>query len=240
MYTQEQIQTVKQAMSQASSIAVLTGAGVSAESGVPTFRGKDGYWNGLRPEDLSSPEGFYSNPTMVWEWYNLRRRVLAETQPNAGHLALAQMAKAYPQFTLITQNVDRLHQAGGSENVLELHGNIWDVVCKKCNITHNKYKVEMPSEPRCEKCGYWTRPAVVWFGESLPEGAMETAAARAHSCDVFLVVGTSAVVYPAAGLIEVAKGGGAFVVEINIDRTPATGLCDVSLVGPSAEILPLL
>jgi NAD-dependent deacetylase len=224
----------------AASVAVLTGAGISAESGVPTFRGADGLWKGASPQELASPEGFARDPHKVWEWYNLRRNALRLVKPNAGHFALAELERRVEEFGLITQNVDRLHQAAGSRNVVELHGNIWEVRCTECTRVYDRLGIELPPEPRCEKCGAWLRPGVVWFGELLPAGAFAQAEQWAERSDVFLVIGTSAVVWPAAGLVSLAKDAGAKIIEINIEDTPATELANVALRGPSGEILPRL
>jgi len=221
-------------------IAVLTGAGVSAESGVPTFRGSDGIWKGLSPRELASLGGFARDPHRVWEWYNLRRNTLRNVQPNPGHLALAELERRVPGFGLITQNVDRLHQAAGSRNVVELHGNIWDVRCTECEAVFDRAGVDLPPEPRCESCGAWLRPGVVWFGEMLPPRALAMAENWAERCDVFLVLGTSAVVMPAAGLVSLALEAGAKVIEINIEATPATALADITLRGKTGEVLPQL
>jgi NAD-dependent deacetylase len=221
-------------------IAVLTGAGVSAESGVPTFRGAEGLWKGSSPSELASMEGFARNPQKVWEWYNLRRNTLRTVQPNPGHFALAELERRVPGFGLITQNVDRLHQAAGSRNVVELHGNIWDVRCTECEAVFDRTGVELPPEPRCENCGAWLRPGVVWFGELLPPRAFALAESWAERCDVFLVLGTSAVVMPAAGLVSLSREAGAKVIEINLEATPATALADIMLRGKTGEVLPQL
>jgi NAD-dependent deacetylase len=225
-------------LADAGTVTVLTGAGVSAESGVPTFRGQDGLWKGASPQELASPQGFARDPHKVWEWYNLRRKVLATVQPNAGHLALVELEQHVPTFGLITQNVDRLHQAAGSRQVCELHGNIWEVRCTGCGETFDRTRVELPAEPRCERCGEWLRPGVVWFGEMLPHAALVQAQRWAERAEVFLVIGTSAAVMPAAGLIGDAQHAGAKIIEINVEDTPATELADVVLRGPSGAILP--
>jgi NAD-dependent deacetylase len=227
-------------ISRANSVTVLTGAGVSAESGVPTFRDANGLWKGASPTELASPEGFARDPRKVWEWYNLRRRALLQVRPNAGHMALADLERRLPEFGLITQNVDRLHQAAGSKLLLELHGNIWDVQCSACGQTFDRTGLELPAEPHCPDCSAWLRPGVVWFGEQLPAGVFEEAERWTSRCDVFLVVGTSAVVWPAAGLIDLASQCGAKVIELNPAETAATSLADVSLRGKSAELLPRL
>jgi NAD-dependent protein deacetylase/lipoamidase len=228
----------RQLLADATSVTVLTGAGVSAESGVPTFRGADGLWKGASPIELASPEGFARDPHRVWEWYNLRRRGLMSVQPNPGHWALARFERRVPQFGLITQNVDRLHHLAGSKALVELHGNIWEVRCTACQVVFDRTGVELPSEPRCERCHAWLRPGVVWFGEILPPAALRTAESWSERCGVFLIVGTSAVVWPAAGLVSVAKDAGATVIEINLEETPATDLADIALRGKAGEILP--
>jgi NAD-dependent deacetylase len=231
---------VRQWLEQSHSIAVLTGAGVSAESGVPTFRGANGLWNRQRVENLATPEAFARDPRLVWEWYNWRRSVLAEVKPNPGHYALAELEKRSPSFTLITQNVDGLHESAGSRNVLRLHGSIWMVRCLDCHRETMDNRVPLPEiPPRCA-CGGLLRPGVVWFGEPLPHQVWQEAEAAARSADLFLVIGTSAVVYPAAGLAQIAKSAGARVVEINIEETPLTGAIDKFLRGPSGELLPQL
>lgn len=218
-----------------SRIAVLTGAGVSAESGIPTFRGNGGYWKQRRFEDLATPEAFARDPRFVWTWYEERRRVIAAARPNAGHEALVEMEKRAASFTLITQNVDGLHELAGSKNIIRLHGSIWAVRCMRCGaerIDRSEFD-ELP--PRCE-CGGMLRPGVVWFGESLPEGAMERATAAIRAADLLIVAGTSAQVYPAAGLIPLATT----VIEINPEATAFSGSVTYSIRGSSAEILPQL
>jgi NAD-dependent deacetylase len=231
---------VRQWLEQAHSVAVLTGAGVSAESGVPTFRGAGGLWRQNRAENLATPEAFARDPKLVWEWYNWRRSVLAEVKPNPGHFALAEIEKRSRKFTLITQNVDGLHELAGSRNVLRLHGSIWNVRCLACGRETTDRRVPLPEiPPKCE-CGGMMRPGVVWFGEALPTDVWQTAEGAARAADLFLVIGTSAVVYPAASLAQVAKSSGARVVEINIAETPLTDTIDEFLQGPSGELLPQL
>jgi len=208
-------------------IGVLTGAGISAESGIPTFRGKDGLWKRFKPEELATPEAFFKNPNLVWEWYDYRRRLIAEAQPNEGHKILARMEREFPRFSLITQNVDGLHQRAGSERVIELHGNIWKVRCLSCGREDYDYRVPLPEvPPRCEACGGLLRPGVVWFGEPLPQEALEEAFRVARESDLFIVVGTSGVVYPAAQLPFVAKEYGAAVIEVNPEETPISRIAD--------------
>jgi NAD-dependent deacetylase len=224
----------------AQSISVLTGAGVSAESGIPTFRGAGGFWAGGRAEDLATSEGFARDPQKVWAFYNWRRGQLAQCRPNPGHFALARLEARTDDFTLITQNVDGLHQAAGSRNVLEVHGNLWCVRCVSCGRERAAVAETLPEEPRCEWCGDWLRPGVVWFGELLPERTFADAAAAAARCEILLVVGTSAVVYPAAGLIAHAKQCGGKVIEVNVEVTEASSFVDLSLIGPSGVVLPAI
>lgn len=218
-----------------SNVAVLTGAGVSAESGIPTFRGNGGYWRRHRFEDLATPEGFARDPKFVWTWYEERRRAIAAARPNAGHEALVEMEKRVAVFTLITQNVDGLHDLAGSRNVIRLHGDIWTVRCLQCGREHVN-RTELDELPPYCACGGMLRPGVVWFGEMLPEGAMERATAAVRDADVLIVAGTSAQVYPAAGLIPMART----VIEINPEETAFSGGATYSLRGTSAEILPRL
>lgn len=219
---------------------VLTGAGVSAESGVPTFRGPEGLWRQFRPEELATPEAFARDPRLVWEWYAWRRERIAPLQPNAAHRAIAALEARVPVFLLATQNVDRLHQAAGSRRIAELHGSLWVVRCVACGREEEDRRVPLPElPPRCG-CGGLLRPGVVWFGESLPAEAVEAAFAAGQAADVVLVVGTSSVVYPAAAIAPIARQRGAFVVEVNPEATPLTRLADAALQGPAAEIVPRL
>jgi len=223
------------ALAAAGSVFVLTGAGISAESGLPTFRGAGGYWESHRAEDLASPEGFERDPALVWRWYNMRIRAYANAKPNAGHLALAQLETLVPAFALATQNVDSLHAAAGSKNVLELHGHLREARCTRCGAT-----VALSSglpENRIEHgCGGRFRPQVVWFGEALPADVWERAAGAAQAADVILVVGTSANVYPAAALAM--QNERAFVAEINPDRTGLSARCDAVVRESAAAALP--
>ena len=231
---------VREWLKQARSVAVLTGAGVSAESGVPTFRGNNGLWKQRRAEDLATPAAFARDPKLVWEWYDWRRSVLAQAKPNPGHHALAELERRVPNFTLITQNVDGLHELAGSRSVLRLHGSMWILRCLACDRERDDKRVPLPEiPPRCE-CGGVLRPGVVWFGETLPRNAWRDAEAAARSADLFLVIGTSAVVYPAAGLAQIAKSSGARVGEINIAETVLSERIDSFLQGPSGELLPQL
>jgi NAD-dependent deacetylase len=224
----------------AGEVLALTGAGVSAESGVPTFRGPGGLWREYRFEDLATPEAFERDPTLVWEWYAWRREVIAGLAPNAAHVALASMEKRLAGFLLATQNVDGLHAAAGSRRVLELHGSIWRVRCAECGHAALDRRVPFPElPPRCA-CGTILRPDVTWFGEMLPQAAVEGAVAAARSAEVVLVIGSSSLVYPAAGLPEIARAAGAFVIEVNTEATPLTPSADISLRGTAAELVPAL
>jgi NAD-dependent deacetylase len=221
-------------------VAALTGAGVSAESGIPTFRGLGGLWRGRDPMSLATPEAFERDPAEVWEFYNWRRDLVARAEPNPAHHALARLAGLVPRFTLITQNVDRLHQRAGSADVLELHGNLGDVRCTACKRTTDRTGEALPPLPSCDDCGALLRPAVVWFGEALPPDVWDWAESAVRGADVLLVVGTSAVVYPAAGLATLAHRLGRRVIEINPDPTPIAGDVDLCLQGPAGSILPAL
>lgn len=228
-------------LQKAESVCVLTGAGVSAESGVPTFRGDDGLWKKFRPEELANFASFIKNPDLVWEWYSYRRKLIHEVRPNAGHGALAAMQDIVPDFTLVTQNVDNLHTRAGSRNVVELHGNIMRSYCVKCGLFAGESdQGPLDGVPRCEHCGGLIRPDVVWFGELLPQGAFQTAVEAAQRCDLFLLVGTSGIVYPAASIPGVAREHGAFVVEINPERTDLSHTMNETLLGPSGAVLPVL
>jgi NAD-dependent deacetylase len=220
-------------------VAVLTGAGISAESGVPTFRGEGGLWRNYRPEQLATPVAFHSDPATVWEWYTWRRELIGACVPNRAHETLAEMEAALVNFTLITQNVDGLHQAAGSRNVLELHGNIWRTRCTGCGRVAEDHRIPLPEiPPRCSGCGELLRPDVVWFGESLPPDALEAAWAAASRCGLMLVIGTSAIVQPAASLPLVALRNGAHLVEVNPAETPLSAHAHDVLRGPAAELLP--
>ncbi|NPA32319.1 MAG: NAD-dependent deacylase [Aquificae bacterium] len=217
-------------------IVALTGAGISAESGIPTFRGKDGLWKRFKPEELATPEAFFRNPKLVWEWYDYRRQLIAKAEPNEGHRILARMEREFPNFYLITQNVDGLHQRAGSRKVIELHGNIWKVRCTECGKEDYDYRVPLPEiPPRCDACGGLLRPGVVWFGESLPPDALMKAEKLARDADVFLVVGTSGVVYPAAELPYIAKEFGATVIEVNPEQTPISRIADIRVPKKASE-----
>jgi NAD-dependent deacetylase len=221
--------------------AALTGAGVSQESGLRTFRDpQTGLWAKHKPEDLASPEAFRRDPQLVWDWYAWRREAIKGVRPNPGHYALVEMEKRVPEFTLITQNVDGLHRLAGSQKVLELHGNIQRVRCSVCGRFAEDWQETENEVPQCEVCGGLLRPDVVWFGESLPRGELESAVEAARTCEVFLSIGTSGIVQPAASLPYAAHNRGALVAEINPEPTPLTQKVDVFLQGKSGELLPAL
>jgi len=222
-------------------ITVLTGAGVSKESGLRTFRDTmDGLWAQYRPEDLATPEAFERNPELVWEFYAARRLRNGEVMPNAGHYALAEMEQQVPHFNLITQNVDGLHRKAGSSNVVELHGNITRVKCSRTCGVLTDWEESPGKAPTCPTCGAKLRPDVVWFGEMLPSDELATAVQAARTCSAFFSVGTSGLVQPAAALPFLAKQNGAVIVEINTEETPLTPSADYFFLGKSGEILPEL
>ena len=228
-----------EALRDARHVCVLTGAGVSAESGVPTFReAQDGLWAKHRPEDLATPEAFLADPVLIWRWYRWRRDLVAAVDPNPGHLAIAQLAELVPRLTLVTQNVDNLHQRAGSRNVIEFHGNIFDDRCFADGSLQQGD--DGTAVPVCPDCGGNLRPGVVWFGEAIPEHALNESCAAASDCDVFLSVGTSSMVYPAAGLADLARQNGAVVAEINPNPTPNAANFDFAIAGNSGLILPEL
>jgi len=232
---------LKRCLAEARHIVAFTGAGISAESGVPTFRGAGGIWNTMRPEELASMEGFLRNPRLVWEWYAYRKRVIAEVQPNAGHCALARMEKLVPDFSVITQNIDNLHRRAGSVRVFELHGNIERNYCITCGRRYSNEEVlQAAGVPRCAACNGNIRPDVVWFGELIPDDQWEGSVRASESASLFLSIGTSAVVYPAASLPVIAKAHGAYLVEINPEPTPLTERADEFLQGPAGSVLPEL
>ena len=222
----------------ARSIVALTGAGISAESGLATFRdAQSGWWSKFKPEELATADAFRRNPKLIWDWYAWRREQAMKAKPNAGHKALVEIEKNSPQFWLVTQNVDGLHARAENKQIVELHGNLHRFRCFENNCPSENFDLE---QGRCRSCGGNLRPDVVWFGEMLPTGALETAMNAAEMCDVFLSIGTSSVVYPAADLWRRAKERGAIVIEINKDQTSLTPLADYSFLGKAGEILPAL
>ena len=228
-------------------VAVLTGAGVSAESGVSTFRAAEGLWENHPIEQVASPQGFNRDPQLVWQFYNARRATVAKVTPNPAHHALVQIEKRFgDNFALITQNVDGLHQQAGSVNVMELHGSLYRTRCTGCRRIEDRGLEPLGEMPECSRCGALLRPDIVWFGEELPQTIWQEAIVAAAQCDVMLVVGTSAVVHPAASLIPMArrcdisdeKSTPAMVIEVNLDRTEASDFADIGLYGPAGELLP--
>jgi NAD-dependent deacetylase len=234
---------LRKRFAEARRVLVLTGAGVSAESGVPTFRGggQSAVWKGMPFDKISSAGMLERNLREVWEWFNYRRDVIEKIAPNPAHHALARWQTRFDDFTLVTQNVDGLHQAAGSRDVVELHGNIWRARCTSCSTRYDlRDRASDASRTfTCPDCESYLRPDVVLFGEMLPAGAFERAAAKARSCQLCFVVGTSALVYPAAGLPEIAKSAGAYTVEVNTEPTPLSGLCDEVIQSKAGEVLPL-
>lgn len=224
----------------ANHIVALTGAGVSAESGVPTFRdAQTGLWAQYEPTELATPQAFERDPQLVWEWYSWRRELVMGVVPNPGHVALVELTRIARKLTLITQNVDGLHQLAGSSNVIELHGSIMRAKCYDNDCLANQWPEDQDQKPpRCEACGGRMRPDVVWFNESLPANALQAAVSASQGCNLFLSIGTSSVVHPAASLALAALEAGATVVEINPNETPLTRQASFVLKGPSGRILP--
>lgn len=228
------------ALGAAQRVCVLTGSGISAESGVPTFReAQTGLWEQYDPHELATPEAFRRDPALVWRWYRWRRELVRGVEPNPGHHALARLAGLVPALTLVTQNVDGLHQRAGSDGVIEFHGNLFEDRCfvEGCIVRDADMSAEVPV---CPGCGGMLRPGVVWFGEAIPETAMHAAAAAVSGCDLFFSIGTSALVWPAAGLADAARQQGAGVVEINLDPTPLSSQTDFCVQGKSGSLLPEL
>ena len=235
------IKELREKLRSAKRIAVLTGAGISAESGVPTFRGEGGLWKQFRAVDLATPEAFARDPELVWEFYNWRRELVAPLGPNPGHTALAEMERTLSaHFTLITQNIDGLHQKAGSKNIIELHGNLWRLRCTRCRKVHEDATTPLPPLPACNSCGSLLRPHVVWFGESLEPQVLHSAYEAIENCDLMMVIGTSGTVQPAASMGVEAKRNGAAVAEINLEATPYSDVYSISILGKSGEILPQL
>ena len=234
----QDIKQVRTRLESAKYVTVLTGAGISADSGVPTFRGPDGLWKNHRAEDLATPEAFARNPQLVWEWYSWRRELIATKSPNPAHHALVELESRFPQYCLLTQNVDGLHGLAGSRKMVELHGNIWKVRCTGCGQINEDRRVPIPIPPYCETCQNMLRPHIVWFGEGLDPNDMDQAFKSLESCDVLLVIGTSGVVQPAASFASMARSAGAFVAEINPDASKS--VAHVALKGRASEVVPQL
>lgn len=222
-------------------VVAFTGAGVSAESGVPTFRGAGGLWEGRPIEEVATPQGFAADPVKVWRFYEERRCNLARCRPNGAHEVLARWQDRFAAYTLVTQNVDALHEDAGARSVLHLHGSIWTVRCTGCRRERVERTVPLPElPPRCPACRAMERPGVVWFGEFLPEDVMRSASRAAAAAEVLVVVGTAAVVYPAAGLVQTAASAGATVIEVNPEASALAHLAGVELRGPAGAMLPRL
>lgn len=224
----------------AKSPIAMTGAGISKESGIPTFRGADGLWEGYRVEEVATPEAFGRDPDFVWKFYNERREKAQKVSPNPGHLALADYERCHPKFQLVTQNIDNLHRQAGSHNLTELHGNIWWIRCVSCPFKREERRIPFPSREPCPECGERLRPDIVWFGEMLDPLVISNVSSFLRSCDLLLVIGTSSVVQPAASFIYEAKGLGATLIEVNPEETAVSGICDLHLEGPAGTILPEL
>ena len=222
----------------ADGVVVLTGAGISAESGVPTFReAQTGLWSKYDPQELATPSAFINNPGLVWDWYKWRRELISKASPNLGHSVLANLENIFSKFTLITQNVDGLHQRAGSRKVIELHGNLARARCWENGHLFNSWEEAGDEPPACSKCGSILRPDVVWFGESLPRQTLTLANEASVNCDIFFSIGTSALVHPAASLALIAKRNGASIIEINVQTTPLTPDTDFFLQGSAGKVL---
>ncbi|MBI1911034.1 MAG: NAD-dependent deacylase [Deltaproteobacteria bacterium] len=235
----ELLEKIKERLKSSRSPVILTGAGISAESGVPTFRGPGGLWRDFKPEELATPTAFEKDPRLVWEWYDWRRSIIAGIKPNPAHYALAELEGRCSNFTLITQNVDGLHRLAGSKKVLELHGSIWRVRCIECAKLSENRDVPIKILPLCE-CGGILRPDVVWFGEMLDENILNQAFEASKRADFMLVVGTSGIVQPAASLASTGRRAGAFMVEINPEPTPLSGIMDARFTEKAGDVLPML
>lgn len=231
---------IQQKLESSEKILFFTGAGISAESGIPTFRGEDGIWKKLNPNELANFNAFLKNPNLVWEWYQYRRKIISQTQPNSGHIAIVDFENYYTDVCVVTQNIDNLHRRAGSKTIFELHGNIERNYCINCYSPFEDIIIDSAEVPRCKKCGGLIRPDVVWFGEMLPQDVYQEAEEKAKFCDICFVIGTSAVVYPAANIPLIAKQNGAFTIEINISRTDFSDYADITILGKSGEILPKL
>jgi len=241
MENRDQITSLVSRLAEAEKIAVLTGAGISAESGIPIFRGAEGLWKKYRAEELATPSAFERDPRLVWEWYDWRRGIIGGKKPHKGHEVLASWERLFPHFHIITQNVDGFHSLAGSNDVLELHGNIWKMRCtREGTVSDNNTTPLEKIPPLCPDCGALLRPHIVWFGESLDMGILDQAFRCSSTCDAMFIIGTSAVVQPAASLPMSAMENSALTVEINPDPTPISGHVDFSLRGKAGDILPRL
>jgi len=232
-------QSILRRLREARSVSVLTGAGVSAESGIPTFRGAGGIWEKYDYRKLATHQGFEEDPRLVWEWYQLRQIEIAKAKPNQAHTVIAEMERRYPTFAVLTQNIDGMHKRGGSKHIVELHGNIWRMRCERDGTSIELDAPVKDIPPLCQ-CGSILRPDVVWFGEQMPTVETEEASMIARQSEAMFVVGTSAVVYPAAVLPMLTKNSGGLVIEINLEPTDVSSYADLSLFGLAGEIMPAL
>jgi len=231
---------VVERLAQAKSLLVITGAGISAESGIPTFRGADGLWKNYRAEELATLDAFERDPETVWQWYDWRRSIIGKAEPNPGHLAIKELEDMFESFLLITQNVDGLHSRSGIKNIVEIHGNLWRVRCTREGKVSMLMDIPLKSiPPKCD-CGAVLRPDVVWFGESIPSYALDLSFNILKQCDTLIVVGTSGVVYPVASFPQTVKDNGGYVVEVNVEPTPISAIADASLYGNSGDVLPMV
>lgn len=231
---------VVERLAQAKSLLVITGAGISAESGIPTFRGADGLWKNYRAEELATLDAFERDPATVWQWYDWRRGIIGKAEPNLGHLAIKELEDMFENFLLITQNVDGLHGRTGIKNIVEIHGNLWRTRCTREGKISMLMDVPLKSiPPKCD-CGAVLRPDVVWFGESIPSYALELSFNVLEQCDALIVIGTSGVVYPVASFPQTVKDNGGYVVEVNVEPTPISSIANASLYGNSGDILPMI
>jgi len=231
---------VVERLAQAKSLLVITGAGISAESGIPTFRGADGLWKNYRAEELATLDAFERDPETVWQWYDWRRSIIGKAEPNPGHLAIKELEDMFESFLLITQNVDGLHSRSGIKNIVEIHGNLWRVRCTREGKVSMLMDIPLKSiPPKCD-CGAVLRPDVVWFGESIPSYALDLSFNILEQCDTLIVVGTSGVVYPVASFPQTVKDNGGYVVEVNVEPTPISAIADASLYGNSGDVLPMV
>ena len=238
---EEKIFKIAERIKNANKLTVLTGAGISKASGIPTFRGKDGLWSKYSPSELATYQAFTKNPKLVWQWYNYRRKIIKVAKPNAAHYAISDLEKMFKDnFAIITQNIDSLHRQTGNKNILELHGNIFETKCLICDKIYFDDTIYEDDElpPKCKFCGGKVRPNVVWFGENLDRNILDKAMAASAQCDVFLCIGTSGVVQPAASLPKIASDIRAFVVEINVEYSGISIYADEVIIGKAEEILP--
>lgn len=237
------MEEVVEKLKKAKNVVVFSGAGISKASGIPTFRGKDGLWKDYDATQLATPSAFKRDPKLVWQWYNWRRSIIIKAQPNPAHIACVELEKMYKEgFYLITQNVDGLHRLAGNHFIYELHGNIWQTVCLSCGKMEEERVIYEEEElpPHCKSCGGLLRPHIVWFGEMLPQDVLQEALSASRSSDVFLGIGTSGVVQPAASMPLIAKENGAYVVEFNVEKTPNSPFMDKVIIDDVAKSLPKL